>query len=58
MRVHIVQRLLNDILRGIMAAIPAMTMMTTDVDAAPATIEIVAIGASNTSGWGVSAHNA
>ena len=57
MRIHLVQRLLNVLLRGMSAAIPALIMMTADVRAAPAPIEIVAIGASNTSGWGVSPQN-
>jgi acyl-CoA thioesterase-1 len=58
MRVHLIQRLLNIFLRNVSMAIPALILMTADVRAAPALIEIVAIGASNTSGWGVSPQNA
>ena len=58
MRVHLVRRLLNDILRSISAMIPALIMMGADVRAAPVPIEIVAIGASNTSGLGVHPQNA
>ena len=58
MRVHLVPRLLKVFLRAISATIPALILLAADVCAAPATIEIVAIGASNTSGWGVNPHSA
>jgi acyl-CoA thioesterase I len=53
MRVHLVRKLLNVLLRGASAAISALILIAADVCAAPPTINIVAIGASNTSGWGV-----
>ena len=58
MRVHLVPRLPNVFLRGMNAAILALILMAADLRAAPAPIEIVAIGASNTSGWGVSPQSA
>lgn len=58
MRALLARKLLNVILRGVSAAIPALLLMTADVRAAPTTINIVAIGASNTSGWGVRPRNA
>lgn len=58
MHVHLFRRLLNVFLRGIAAASPALIVLAADVRAAPAPIEIVAIGASNTSGLGVHPQNA
>ena len=58
MRVHLDRKLPNILARAMSAAIAALVMMAADVRAAPATIEIVAVGASNTSGWGVGPHSA
>lgn len=42
---------------GFAAALAALIMMVARVDAIPASINIVAIGASNTSGWGILPQN-
>ena len=53
MHVQIRWRLLNVFSLGVYAATLLLILMAADLRAAPQTINIVAIGASNTSGWGV-----
>jgi acyl-CoA thioesterase I len=62
MRVHLFRRLPKVILCGLLfglgAAMPAPMSMAAPIRAEPAPIHIVAIGASNTSGWGVRSQHA
>lgn len=62
MRVHLLRVLPKVFLRGLLsvmsAAVAALILMAANIHAEPAPINIVAIGASNTSGWGVNSHTA